>query len=98
MKCLVVLPILFIVVFGGGGKEQDPCPCFDGTSAVRCCRLPVHIRAKLRDDNEIVEQVLSLCDTNDDDKLSFNEAKNCEVCNIYLANSRYLKTFSILVA
>ena len=95
MKCLVVLPMLFIVVFGGGGKVV-PCPCFDGTSAVRCCR--VHIRAKLRDDNEIVEQVLSLCDTNDDDKLSFNEAKNCEVCNIYLANSRYLKTFSILVA
>ena len=43
------------------------------------------------DDDGIVDQVLSLCDTNFDAMLSLDEAKDCEVCNISSRGPRLVR-------
>ena len=70
MKCLLVCSMLFIVVFGGGG-----CPDRQGfdPNSMGGCRLG---------SQDIVDQVLELCDANGDAMLSIDEVKDCEVCNI----------------
>ena len=71
MKCLLVLPMLFIVVLSGGGKGCDRQSINILTANPNC-----------REGQSIVDQVLELCDANGDAMVSVDEVKDCEVCNI----------------
>ena len=68
---VIVLPMLFIVVFG---KEPD---CDRGNDERKYTRSP-----NCREGQAIVDQVLELCDANGDAMVSVDEVKDCEVCNI----------------
>ena len=70
MKCLLVLPMLFIVVLSKGND---------------CDRQSINIitaNPNCREGQSIVDQVLELCDANGDAMVSVDEVKDCEVCNI----------------
>merc|ERR1719272_1367348 len=68
MKCLIVLPMLFIAVFARASTDDHD----NGMKRTVRHTRPGH------DDDGIVDQVFSLCDTNFDAKLSLDEAKDCE--------------------
>ena len=72
MKCLLVLPMLFIVVFGKGPD------CDDRGNDQRAYTM----NPNCREGQAIVDQVLELCDANGDAMVSIDEVKDCEVCNI----------------